>query len=403
MLSIVAGCDDDTSDANGTTTIPSGNPPLVTNQGATPRLAAGTHIDYIVGFDALNAERLALADSLRAQAIAAGIQGNRIQVDWGVLESQPGVFDRAELTEQLDIAGQMGQAVFVTLTTLDTGELTFPVDLVSADGNTPSAGLRLDGPEIQVRLQTFLDWLIPELAAYNVWGLSLANEPSTNAEFIEVREITNFLIQAADYANTLDSDLAITVTLASATDTSQNLFTTDVMAHLDIAMYNYYCIGFELQVTDQPRWASDIALFINAAGGRDIFFQELGCPVGYSDLGGGVIPPEQIIGASLQSQQAFFQFMMDQLIDNEQLRGASIFQLFDWSPELTDFFTQTLINPDEPGSEITAARLREWLTTVGMCRWSDGVCREAWNVFLDGVRRAVAQRAMLSLQDGQPQ
>ncbi len=370
-------------------------PPPATS--ATPRLEPGPHIDFIVGFDALNPKQAARANSLFAEAVTAGRRTTRVQLDWSVLEPQPGVYDTAELKEALDFASQSRQSVFVTVTTLDTGELTMPADLVAADGRTAAAGLTLDGPEITRRFRRFLDWLVPEIAAYKVWGLSLANEPSTNSGTISEQEIVDFLTQSADYAKTLDTDLAITVTLASATDPAQRSFSDAVMKHLDIAMFNYYCLDFDgLQATDQARWASDLDVMISAAGGRDIFFQELGCPVGYSDLGGTKSPPPEAIGATPRIQQAFFQYMMDQLVARDQLRGASIFQLFDWSPKLSRAFTQFLIDPREDGSQATAAALQEWMMTVGMCRWPDGVCREAWNVYLDGVARAANVRATLA-------
>ncbi|MEE9322373.1 MAG: hypothetical protein V3U76_18175 [Granulosicoccus sp.] len=383
---LFTACDNNSSDNN--------NSPA--NNQTTPRLSAGPHLGFIVGFDVLDADMTSLAETLSTEAISAGKRTARIQLDWAELEPQPGFFNQEELTERLVDAKKQQQSVFVTLSTLDTGELTIPADLMAADGKTAAAGLELDGPIINRRMREFLAWLIPELAAYNIWGLSLANEPSTNIGAIAEQEIIGFLTQSADYARTLDEYLAITVTLASTTDPALDAFTSEIIRHLDIGLFNYYCLAFEnLQTTDKARWSDDLDLMINAAEGRDVFFQELGCPAGYSDLGVSASTPAESIGATPQIQREFFQYMFDHIISREQLRGASVFQLFDWSPELADSFTQFLINPDEPGSELTAAALREWLGTVGMCRWSNGNCRPVWSVYLDAVSRAASVRSSL--------
>lgn len=358
----------------------------------TPNLSPGPHLGYIVGFDTLDAGQMADADSRFSAAVAAGMRISRIQFGWDELESAPGVFELGELMSALDQAVVSGQQPFLTLSTLDTGELTIPTDLMAADRLSPAAGLTLDGPEITARFQAFLDWLIPEIAAYDVWGLAIANEPSTLFESIDQQEVTDFLIDGADYAQSLAVEIAITVTIAGAADNNAEIiqFVADLIPHMDIASFNYYCLDTNtLQTTDQTVWASDVNTLIARAQGREIFFQELGCPAGWGDLGGTGIVPPQAINATAQIQADFFRFMLTQIETRDSLRAATVFQLNDWSPGLA----RLLSDPFRLGGDpVTADRLEEWLATIGMCRWSDGSCREAYDIFLDGVARMAAVR-----------
>lgn len=374
----------------GGSSSPVAPPPLPVDDIAN--LTPGPHLGYIVGFDALSAEQAADAENRFAEALTAGMSISRVQFDWEKLESQPGVFEPGDLMLALDQATISGQQPFVTLTTLDTGGLTIPSDLMAADRLTPAAGLTLDGPEITARFRAFLDWFIPELALYNVWGLAFANEPSTLFESIDQQEITRFLTQGADYANSINDRIAMTVTIAGGTDDdpAKIQFVADLIPHFDIASFNFYCLGSNtLQTTDQARWQADVDTFIARAQGLEVLFQELGCPAGWGDLGGSTNPPPQTINATPEIQADFFRFMLTQIETRDELRAATVFQLNDWSPGLARSFADPF---RLLGDDVTADRLEEWLATVGMCRWSDGTCREAYDVFLDGAARLARVR-----------
>jgi len=377
--------------ACGSSNQPTKPPPPVVD--SIPRLAAGPHLGYIVGFDALDTNKSILADSLLAQATAAGQDFARVQLDWQGLEPQPGVYDIAFLMDVLDYASARQQTIFMTLTTLDTGSLTIPADLMSSDALTPAAGLNMDGPEIRARLHAFLDWLVPELAKYDVWGVAIANESSSNFSSIDQDAATNFLIDGVEYVRSLDSELAVTVTFVGEFfEPDVERFANELMPELDFAMFNTYCIsGQTLLVSAPSDWISVVDKQIAIAAGKEIVYQELGCPAGYTDL--GQMPfPTPVIGATAQLQDEYFRFMIDQILNRNELRGAFVFQLFDWSPELAQLFTDGLLDPGDPTTIVTAERLIEWLMTVGMCHWSDNTCRLAWDTYLDGVVRMANAR-----------
>ena len=368
-------------------------PPEAPISANIPRLSEGKHLGLIVGFDQLSTEQQQLTETLLEANVAAGASISRAQLDWAELEPVPGVYDQAILLAALDEATRFGQQPFLTLTTVDTGGLTLPADLLTEEGRLAN-GLPLDAPAVLERLESFLEWLVPELSAYDIWGLAIANESSTVFETIGRAEITRFLQAAADIVHQLDSDLAVTVAFVGDTQrgSAVEAFVTDLLPSLDLVSFNYYCLSEALVTTDQARWQSDISVLVARAAGKPVFFQELGCPAGWADTAGTEQDRPATINATPALQSAFFRFMLDQIAEDATIRAATVFQLYDWSPELVQVFVEPFRNADEPGNELAIDRLSEWLGSVGMCRWADGSCRDAWDTYLEAVARLADAR-----------
>lgn len=358
-----------------------------------PRLSDGNHLGLIVGFEALSEAQQVRTDALLEANLAAGSEITRAQIDWAELEPAPGVYDRSVLLGALDDATRLGQQPFLTLSTLDTGGLTFPDDLLDDDGNL-AEDRSLSDPLIIERLETFLAWLVPELAAYDVWGLAIANESSTLFEVFDQSEITAFLQAGIAAVNELDENLAVTVTFVGDTQSGSPVerFVADLVSDLDIVSFNYYCLSEELLATDRDRWESDFSTLEARAAGKPIFFQELGCPAGWSDTGGDTQDRPETLNASANLQAEFFSYALAEITGREAFRAATVFQLYDWSPELVDSFVTSLFDPEEPGNDLLIDRLSEWLGSTGLCRWADGSCRGSWEIYLDGVEEIAASR-----------
>lgn len=370
-----------TSGGTESTPAPAANP--------IPRLAAGPHMGFIEGFDDLSQkpgepDRATRVAMLRDEAISAGMTVGRAQVDWGELETAPGVFDADALDGALDRAESGDIAVFVTLSTIDTFELTLPADLMGND-NLLRDNLRLDGEVVANRFLAFLDWLTPRLAGRNVWGLAIGNEVDGIVfdHVLKEQEVLAHLLSGAERVNQLDPDMAVTVTLTGDANTNVRRFTNRLIAGLDIVSFNTYCLKSDLTVSGPDEWARVLKRWRRTAGDKQIFIQELGCPVGYGDDGAGApLRPGNGLSGSPDIQAEYIAYHMEQFAADDQLRAATVFQLFDWSPELAGIYTGMFIDAGEP---LAGARLEEWLATVGLCRWADVTCRPAWGSFLDGL------------------
>ncbi len=350
------------------------------------KLPEGPHLGMIAGFDDLRPhngglDRLARANDLFEVAIDAGMTIGRAQIDWRDLETAPGVYDSYELNEVLEYAGSDGLHIFVTFSSIDTDGLTLP-DYLSEENTMPFEGHLLSDPEIETPFLAFLDWFIPELAKHNVWGLALGNEVDTpiNDNLITQAEALAHLLAGAMRVRALDPALAVTVTLTGDANKRLPDFTDALLAGLDFVSFNTYCISDWLIVNQRNEWQNVMQRWKNTAGDKQIFIQELGCPTGYGgDISGPNAGRENGLGGSVEQQQEFFDFWLDVFVNDPQYRAATVFQLFDWSPELSRIYEEAFA---AEGAALAGARLTEWLATVGMCRWSDTECRPAWDSFL---------------------
>lgn len=347
----------------------------------------------IIGFDPLTNtayDQPARVDALVAEALAAGATIGRAQISWRDIETAQGVYSTDALDDALAAAAEMGDYVFVTLETIDISAYEFP-DYLRSSPEALQPGLTLQSDAVRTALENMLGFLVPQLSMAQVWGLSLGNEvDSIISDGIEpVDDMIDFYERAAARAQALDPDLAVTLTLTGGAPATQPVFTQAIADVMDIVTFNHYCLDADLQVTGPARWRDDYDTFKQVAGSKDIFIQELGCPVGYGDDGVGAPPrPANGLGGSPQVQVDYFAFALDEFATDSQFRAATLFQLLDWSPDLARSFSLPVIAIDGTVGE----RLEEWLATSGLCRWADGTCRPAWDTFKDGISEIAAAR-----------
>lgn len=350
------------------------------------KLPEGPYLGMIVGFDDLTPEadepdREGIAQARFDEAIDAGMMIGRAQLDWRDLETAPGVYDAAQLAEALAFASHGRLGLFVTFSSIDTDALTLPRYL-SDENDMPFDGHRLSDPEIEAPYLAFLDWFIPELEKYNVWGLAIGNEVDApiNDNVITQKEALHHLLTGAAHIRTLDPELAVTVTLSGNANRTLPDFTDALVSGLDIVSFNTYCLNDYLTVSQPDEWAHTAKRWKKTAGDKQIFIQELGCPVGYGgDVTGPFADLPNGINGSDEIQAAFLSYYIDLLKTDPQFRAATVFQLYDWSPALAGIYNDVFEAAGEP---VIGARLQEWLASVGLCRWSDAQCRPAWDVFL---------------------
>ena len=394
MLILLTGCSGGSSRATSEpvdTAPPAPEPPPASFE--IPRLPPGPHYGIIVGFDDLTTgpfDRTANADRLLDEAALAGASISRIQVDWSELEPSPGVYDGIALDASLAGGSAREQSVYVTLSTLDTDGLTVPADLLNENGRFV-AGLTAASPEVVQRFTDFLEWMVPRLDE-SVWALSLGNEVDApiNDDFASPEDALVFFRAGIERVRSLDPDIAVSVTLTIGSPDTQPDFTRDLMSELTLSTFNHYCLDEVIQVSAEDQWERDIALIKTASAGLPIMIQELGCPVGYGDDGMGAVPrPANGLGGDPDIQAAYFAFFDRLFLEDPQFRAATVFQLYDWSPELAELFGDLL---RDGGDELAGDRLEEWLATVGLCRWADGTCRPAWDVFLQSLRNQAQAR-----------
>lgn len=382
---LLTGCGVDEITIGSPTPSPSptsGTPTTV--EPSLSRLAAGPHLGMITGFDPLNAERAEQAALRYSQARASGASVGRVQIDWAELETAPGVYNAQALADAFADPGLEGMNIVVLLSTLDSEGLTIP-DYLLEDGALRD-DLTLASPEVVDAFSAFLDWLGPQLTPRDVWLLSIANEPKGPVEdgLATEADAVTFYSSAMDQWNADVPEIGITATFTLAAPNGIPLFFEAVRERSDIVSLNYYCLSGDIQVVGRTDWEARVADMKADAGDREIFIQELGCPVGLS-------PQAQptAIGGSLATQAEFFEYMGDVFATDPQFRAATMFQLYDWSPELAGLFGDSL---RDQGFPVLGDRLEEWLATSGFLRWNDSFERPAWQTWRAQLERVRAAR-----------
>ena len=327
---------------------------------ATPRLTNGPHWGIIEGFNPdppSSFDQAAKTNALLAEAAASGASIARIQMDWRELETAPGVYDQVSLDRFLANLAATGQAGFVTLSTLDSEGLTLPTHFMNEETGGLRDGLLLSAPEVHIAFERFLDWLIPQLSAAGVWGIAIGNEVElpVEDELVTEEEAALFFERGLAHVQSLDHDMAAGVTLTSGASGIAPDLTQRITEAADLFVVNFYGDNALGQPT-QEDWALGLDRIKTMAAGKPVFFQELGMPVGYEAAG---LPGDSSIQSSLALQAEFFDYMGREIAHDPQLIGATIFQLYDWSPKLLASYLGEL---DEPG----LIGLAESLGTLGL-------------------------------------
>lgn len=363
---------------------PVSSDPTTPTTPALPRLAAGPHLGMITGFDPLDADRAEQAALRYEQARTSGASIGRVQIDWSELETAPGEYDAQALADAFEDPGLEGMNLVVLLSTLDSEGLTVPDYLV--DNGQLRDGLTLSSPEVVDAFSAFLDWLGPQLTQRDVWLLSVLNEPIGAVEngVVAEEDTVVFYSAALDQWNLEVPEIGITGTFTISGPAGIPDFFEAVRSRSDIVSFNYYCLTGDIQVTGADAWADRLAQMKEDAADREIFIQELGCPVGYS-------PQNQATttGGSLENQVEFFEYFGEVFATDPQLRAATMFQLYDWSPQLAKRFGDSV---RDEGATLAGDRLEEWLATSGFLRWSDSFERPAWQTWLAQLEQVRAAR-----------
>lgn len=342
-------------------------------------LGPGSHAGLIVGFEPPAPYLLGPVQQHMTTAVAAGADLGRLQLDWTELEPSPGVYDDTPIVEAMALVDRFGQRPMATISTIDSTELTFPVDLMDGNGWL-APGLSFDDPVVLARFEAFVDWVVPRLQQEGIWLLALANEP--DAQLVnrpqEAPAFLTFLDRGFARSRALAPELPVTVDLSADALNDTPLRADALVDRVDVVLFNLYG-GFSftppaLPAADFVR--QELDAWESYADGRPMVIQELGSAAGW--------PSGSTIGASEAEQAAFFEAAMTELRERDALRAVVVFQLLDWSPQLFDFF----FGPFQPFfPPLAYEQQRETYQTLGLLRWSDGTARPAWNAFLDGANQ----------------
>ncbi|MEL6547283.1 MAG: hypothetical protein AAFQ82_21845, partial [Myxococcota bacterium] len=332
-----------------------------------------------VGFDAYPTRVAVRVESRWQEAIDAGMDVGRIQLDWRDLEPKPNEFDEDELREQLRGLHTQGLRPLVGLYAVDSEGIVLPPDLQEE----VSGGLRLDSPRVRNRHNALLDRVVPILEEFDAWGILLTNEPDAwvDDESRAADELAGFYRNARERIRERSELLAVSATHTIGILDTPERFHAAAIQELDFGSYNYYPLTAELFALELSVDAIKDTLqeLVDASLGKDIILQELGAPSGLD----GTSP----MGASVALQRDFIERSLRACRDNDRVRAAFVFQLIDWTPR-----SIAALTPELEGEVPTdfLERFEEWFLTIGMLD-RRGRPRPAWSVFLNALEQERAR------------
>ena len=323
-------------------------------------LPAGQYIGLFWGFNPSHPP--ATADSLQArlaEAHAAGLAIDRLQIDWPELEPAEGVYDTTALLEPLLALQAQGLRPMLTISAYDSDGPVLPAYLEGRD---------FDEARLLDAFARLMDWVVPLLVAHDGWAIAIANEPETGFEDSRrlPRQMETFLRQTRQHIHAREPRLAVTITFNADSRHTHRREMTRILAQADVASFNLY--GSGLFPMDAPYSAAENEAALDdllaLAGDRQMVFQELGM---HSD--------SSLLNSSEAIQAAFFETVFARMAQEPRLRAAYVFQLVDWSPETLAFFN-SVYEPDTPGWFIE--QYSTVLASIGLVDYHSGRRKAAW-------------------------
>ncbi len=362
VLLFIGACEKDDNDVI---------PQIDSIAGELPLLNGNNRIGTIKGFNPSNPPET--MDSIAARwsdAINADMSVGRLQIDWPELEPAPNTYDKVSFEQRLMEMKAEGLQIFLLISAYDSGEPVVPDDLKDKD---------FDEFEFIQRFKNLMDWVIPLLAEYDGFLISISNEAENS--FGEVPGLDNqiliFLQEIKKHVRQINENIAVTVTLSEGSLDEDKPGIYDILAECDVACFNFYGAKSQFEnpnpyyyvAQTESEIKSDIQRMLDVSGEKNIVIQELGMYSGNTTL-----------NSSQETQRKFFEVFFTEMKKEERIKAAFNFQLVDWSPEVTEIFNEML--EGEGLSQEFIDQFAESLETIGLINYTNGKRKQAWDEFL---------------------
>ncbi|MEM6525271.1 MAG: hypothetical protein AAGF85_14420 [Bacteroidota bacterium] len=224
---------------------------------------------------------------------------------------------------------------FQLISTYDSEGPTVPEDLTAK---------KFDDPLLIARFNRLMDWVIPMLATYDGYAISISNEADNSFGELEnlSSELLIFLNKVKSHVHSINNQMAVTVTFAEG-NLAANFPGTDALLELcDAGSFNFYgsasteTFPFN-RILNVSEIRSDVQKMLDKMGEKPVIIQELGM---YS--GGGLLTSNE------EMQRSFFQVFFEEMEIEERLKAAYVFQLVDWSPALSETYRASFDRAEVP-------------------------------------------------------
>ncbi len=354
--------------------------PADVRRSVSVNLPPGQHLGYIEGFNPDNPPELrAIMDDAWRDARAAGMTTRRVQMDWPDVEPEEGMFLENELRERLELEGANEMPVFLLLSTADSDALNYPGDLLNEDGDGFAGGMRPNDPTMIARYTTMLERAAPILREYNVYLVSIGNEPDTWHEHDPnfVADFIDFVKAVRDFSEARELGFLITYTATTTAIVQPEVgYGHLIPGAVDVMCFNFYAYA-NSQGLDFALIEATLEGILDLAGDKPIVFQEWGASSRYL-----IDPAFNFYESSWETQRQFFAWFLERLQDWPQIRAVYLFQLVENSPLIDQFYYDSF---DGELPEDIIERIVLSFKGLGVIDYETHEIKPAWSEFLAGM------------------
>lgn len=362
-------------------------PPASADASKLPLLPDGQYQTFETGFNIDNPRFVRNAiRRYQDDATEAGMRVKPFEIGWSEIEPLEGRYQLDEFEDRLASYRDQGWRPLVFLRAIDSDDITVPRYLKGTDEPMSLTDVDVSSPRFIERYNALMDEVVPLVRQYGGFAIMIVNEADNFlTPYPELTEqVTQFVDAVRDHVHGIDPDMAVGVALSNGFDYDDDLdLIRDPLPHhlalieaSDIAVFNFYCRRVPL--ADQSASVRQrIDARIRAANGKDVIFQEVGCPSGGAD------------GFSLEHQRQFFAQYF-QAVSDTSVRVSVVFQLVDWTQATIDFYGNALqpLMDAEPAfrdnPELIFVYLNQ-LSTIGIVDATTGEPKPAWFEFLNAI------------------
>lgn len=352
-------------------------------------LDSGIYLGVQPGFELNDPDGASAAVQTKLQeAFDAGVSVVPVGAEWPELEPSLNNYNKETLRQRLEYAEQRGLKPVPLLYLIDSEGVLLP-DYLNPDGEKliPLTQVDITDPKIINRYKALLDWVVPMVAEHGGFAIMVGNEPDNHLEDTpgEAPEILEFLRQVKNYIHGINPDMAVGITLSDGFDKLQS-YSIDLVNESDFASFNMYCSLEDFEI-DAQQIAARLDRRINAANGKPVMIQELGCASG--------LETDPALAAAMQERQKQWLEATFELMETRpSIRVAMIFQLMDWGEWLLNYYRELLrpvfmeeTNGDVELTNMILDMVMASLGSIGLLE-ADGSPKPAWNLFLAEVAKS---------------
>lgn len=292
------------------------------------------------------------------QALAAGVNLIYLSPKWNEIETSREKYKLNDIDYQIGEAVQENLPAILHVRVIDTNQRAVPADLMAQAWDSGETGVRLDH---------LLDAVLPRLEGrvkYFLVGNEI--EPYFRQHPDEVQAYARLVARAAAHIrrSVPDAQISVSTTFSGIDDAA---LLRPILEQTTFFALTYYPTSADFLVRDPSTVDIDFPRIIQAAGGeaagrKQIFLQEVGCPTSAMN------------GSSEQKQAEIFSKVLDRVADNpSRFIGVNFTFMSDFSDSLVKSFSAYY---RMPGAE----RFSSFLKTLGMFD-DQGRPKKAWPVF----------------------